>query len=816
MLERADHDPQSVSANGRRGYLGEYFRRLADQAPVVLLLEDLHWADEAMLVLIDAADAVLRDSRVLVVATTRPDPARTPSALGRGPRLPHAACRSSSLSRRETRQLLARDPPARPIRCRRALSDLVVTASEGNPFYVEELVKWLLEAGVITKEATMPGTCVDERLDQTRGARHVAERAAGQPRRAVARRAHGAAAGVGDRTDLLGRRRRRRCASTSNTAPARPTGRPSEALDRLRGREVVYQREQSAFEHTREFLFKHALLRDVAYDGVLRRHRQTYHGLAARWFEQMVERTRRADEYAGLIADHHANAGDREAAARWYLVAGRQAASVDGLADARRLLAWDSTLASRVGHARCASTCCWPTSRCSTGSATAPAQQADLDDPRRPRRRRSTTPTSRIRLLLTRCRWTFHHSEYGAEEAAAHEAIELARRTGLPELENEARLWMGKGLTWTGRHQAARDALDQALAGARALGQRRVITESLRYLAIVANNVSEFPRAEALLDEAIATAPGGRTTPRARASRSSSWRPCCTTPVVSPRPGRASSRRCPIVVASGFRYREAVVVSNLAAIVIQHGELGRARRLIARGLELCLELEDNEGAATALNILGDIHWRVGEVEEAEAVPPTVTRAAPHAGSEVVSSDTLLSLALIAAQRGDLDDALAHVDDSLVRGRRSGSALAVARSLVGRGYVLLARGEVDQAGESLRAGLAEAERLDLAYLVVEAEAALAGWPVLRGDRDEGARLAERVLENLGRPDLTGAIQPSEIYRTCWRVLVDLRRAPRRCRARVRSCVPRRASPAGSTTTRCADAFLRLPTNLLIAG
>ena len=44
--------------------------------------------------------------------------------------------------------------------------------------------------------------------------------------------------------------------------------------------------------------------------------------------------------------------------------------------------------------------------------------------------------------------------------------------------------------------------------------------------------------------------------------------------------------------------------------------------------------------------------------------------------------------------------------------------------------------------------------------------------LHGDRDGALELAERVLEHLGRPELTGAIQPSEIYRTCWRVLVDL--------------------------------------------
>ena len=79
----------------------------------------------------------------------------------------------------------------------------------------------------------------------------------------------------------------------------------------------------------------------------------------------------------------------------------------------------------------------------------------------------------------------------------------------------------------------------------------------------------------------------------------------------------ALEQALPIVVASGFRYREAVVVSNLAAIVVQQGELAYGRRLITRGLELCIELDDLEGIATAYNILGEIERRVGDLDAAE-------------------------------------------------------------------------------------------------------------------------------------------------------------------------------------------------------
>ena len=50
-----------------------------------------------------------------------------------------------------------------------------------------------------------------------------------------------------------------------------------EALEQMRAREVVYERPHSAFEETREFFFKHTLLRDVTYDSVLKAHRLSYH-----------------------------------------------------------------------------------------------------------------------------------------------------------------------------------------------------------------------------------------------------------------------------------------------------------------------------------------------------------------------------------------------------------------------------------------------------------------------------------------------------------------------------------------------------------
>lgn len=145
--------------------------------------------------------------------------------------------------------------------------------------------------------------------------------------------------------------------------------------------------------------------------------------------------------------------------------------------------------------------------------------------------------------------------------------------------------------------------------------------------------------------------------------------------------------------------------------------------------------------------------------------------APPSGFDLVISDSLQCLALVVSERGNHDAALTLVDDAIERARRATSTLAEGRSRIVQGYVLLASGRAQAAAEPLRAGLAEMQRLGQDYIAVEAEAALARAVVAQGDVDEARRFAGHVLDNLGRPDLLGALQPSEIYRSCWQVLVD---------------------------------------------
>jgi hypothetical protein len=78
-------------------------------------------------------------------------------------------------------------------------------------------------------------------------------------------------------------------------------------LASLQRKELVFQRDTSTFAGCREYLFKHALLRDVAYESLLRRQRRSYHGAVADWLVETGGD--RADEIAGLVGSHLELAG---------------------------------------------------------------------------------------------------------------------------------------------------------------------------------------------------------------------------------------------------------------------------------------------------------------------------------------------------------------------------------------------------------------------------------------------------------------------------------------------------------------------------
>jgi ABC-type oligopeptide transport system substrate-binding subunit/class 3 adenylate cyclase len=298
-------------------YLTEYFEALASQNPVLMLLEDLHWADDSSLDALNHLALSLTDEALMIACAARPGLYERRPHWGEGQAF-HRRLPLGPLTKRNTRRLLA-EILQRVERVPKALSELVVAGAEGNPFFVEELIKMLVEDGVIVKgedrwrvepsrlsEVRVPPTLtgvLQARLDRL----PMEDRSILQQASVVGRL-------FWDRAVV--------CISRS-AAEDVTEGEVLDTLSDLRAREMVFRRETTAFAGAQEYVFKHNVLREVTYRSLLKRLRRVYHGLVADW---LIEQSRdRAGEYTGLIADHLALAGRSAEAIDYLLEAGDRA-----------------------------------------------------------------------------------------------------------------------------------------------------------------------------------------------------------------------------------------------------------------------------------------------------------------------------------------------------------------------------------------------------------------------------------------------------------------------------------------------------------
>ena len=140
----ADLHPLVARERLRRAWVA-FLEELAADQPAVVLIEDLHWAEQALLDLLEGA---LHDARgpLLVLATARPELVHTRPTWGRGREADTLWLEvlSSSDAARMVDELVPAVLPA-------AVRKVIVERAEGNPFFVEELVRTLIDQGVLER-----------------------------------------------------------------------------------------------------------------------------------------------------------------------------------------------------------------------------------------------------------------------------------------------------------------------------------------------------------------------------------------------------------------------------------------------------------------------------------------------------------------------------------------------------------------------------------------------------------------------------------------------------------------------------------------
>lgn len=286
----------------------------AQQVPLVIACEDLHWADATSLALLEHLLALSDRVPLLFICMFRPERDHgcwhIREIAARTYEHHHTDIRLKALSMAESTQLvgnlLALDALPQELRAR------ILERAEGNPFYVEEIVRSLIDDKIIA---------YDEAAGQWHAMREMDERT-------LPDTLYGVLMARVDRLPV-GAKRVLQLASVIGRIFSYPMLAAIAERSTLDAHLVTLQRAQMIHERARlperDFIFHHQFTLEAAYGGLLRRACRVLHRRMAEVLETLYPE--RIEENLGLLAHHWEQAGDTELAITYLRRAGEQAAA---------------------------------------------------------------------------------------------------------------------------------------------------------------------------------------------------------------------------------------------------------------------------------------------------------------------------------------------------------------------------------------------------------------------------------------------------------------------------------------------------------
>ena len=757
-------------------HLGEYFCHLASVDPVVVLCEDIHWADDSSLDAIQRVAETLIDKPVLIVLTARPSLfERNQPWEGRGAL--HTRLDLHPLSEEDSRRLVD-EILQKADTVPETFNQQVSTAAEGNPFFLEEIIKMLIEDGVIQKEISGTGEerwhIAEDRLSGVSVPSTLVEvlqaRFDGLPasERVLLQRAAVIGRTFWDQAlETIG--------SRASEADGIDSGSMNATLGSLTGREMIYPQEQTAFENCREYLFKHMLLRDVTYESVLKRRRRLYHAYIAAWLEEATKRSGRADEYAAQIAEHYSQAGSTIQAAGWFKRAGQFAAARYANKEAaylftRALDLWskEDLLArfdlllerERAYHLQ--------------GEQQAQADDLEaltclLEEMVNEDRR----PDLQVEVLLRHADSYFDTGDFTASIEMAQQASELARSTGQIHNEGRARKSWGAALKRRGIYDEAHEKVRQALELARQSGDQTLIAESLRLLGSITSSKGEQQLARQLIEEALQLHQQLRDL-RGEAEDANSLG------IVSFRQGDYSAakaafdRYVQLQHKFGDRYSESMGLNNIGVVTWRLHDYPVARACFDQCLQISRKIGDREHEANSLNGLGSIASHLGDFAAARDYLEASLLLSRELGDRSTECSVLQNLSLLFIHMEEYAGALETSREAFLAAREMGSPYEEAEALRNQAIALSKLGRLVESEGAAVQSLELRRKLEITDQTAESLSVLAEVRMLQGEIASARAIIEEILILLEKDgassDLLESLDdPSLVYLVCCRVL-----------------------------------------------
>ncbi len=650
-------EPQQVTQLGVH-YITEFFSATATETPAVMFLDDIHWADDKSLDLVNHIVRARRDLKLLVLCMAR-------STLFERRTLPwwqkrdfHTMIELRPLSKEDTREL-ASQLLSKLENIPDNLLDLIVTSADGNPFYVEELVKMLIDDGVIVKESGR-WWIEDERLTNLQipptltGVLQARLDALPPEERALLQRA-----------SVVGRifwdQAAARLHAEGETAIEDVLG----SLIALSRRELIRGRENSAFAGAEEYIFKHNILWHVTYESVLKRLRRIYHAQVADW---LIERAGdRVSEYTEVIAEHYERAGQTENALSYLSRASEQALNISAYREAISLLERGLVMLEEEEL---------PTAKHYEAQIKLQLGQAYKGLSDFPRAKAlyeeslslfaATQENQGIVESLYHLGWLVglilrrHDDGQQYFQESLNIAREISDKRGIAWALNG----LGAMAHSQGRHAEAIEYYEESLTIAREIDDKQRIAGALNNIGLIEGELGHYDDASKYLQESLE---------------------------ISQKIGRRSS------ITSSY--------ANLGNIARAQGKHDEARGYYEAALAIYREVGDRVGVASSLSGLGSLARMQGDYEEARKRFSESLEIFKSIHYPAGVGSNLEDLALVARLQGNYAEARQYLQETLVVARELGDLNEIANALLNLGTVARAQGNLAEARKFLQESIA---------------------------------------------------------------------------------------------------------------
>jgi class 3 adenylate cyclase/tetratricopeptide (TPR) repeat protein len=624
-----------------------FLERLAARYPLVLVLDDIHWADDGLLDFIDHV-ADWAQGPIMVIATARAELFEKRPTWGGGKRNA-TSIYLDPLSPTEGEAMLDDLLPG-PIQPE--LKRTIVERSEGNPLYVEEIVRKLIDDGVLraTEASHWEVARPVAGIDLPRSVHGlIAARLDGLPGDEKAVLQDAAVVGrvfwVGALVELTGR----------SVADVR------DALGRLRVKELVVQHEPSSFRDEQEFAFRHGLIRDGAYDSLPKSLRADKHLAIAKWAADHAGD--RAEEIAQLVATHEIEA------VRYLDELGERRPEMERMAFGHAWAAARRTSALSLG----AESCRWY------------REVERLAD------RLEISLTERGPLVRE------HLSASGGPDSVT-ENERVARRAidAFKELRDD------RGMGWAtahlvlplmqqGRNEEAEAAGRAAVQALEPLGDSPELAHALHRLGWFLWRRGRGAEAEPVLRRAIDMAHRVQDIlVRAEATQTLA---VCLIPLGKPAEGqRLMEEAFRLAKEAGDNTNLLRAYNNLANTRYELQGPLETVEVLREGLELALRSGTIAPAAYIAGTLTYMEHLLGRLSDAEEHGRLAVSLGQRVGDQPLTGERMISLATVVLMRGRLDEAVALRDQSAPILKANPEPMAPGSLPLFDGYVALGRGD----------------------------------------------------------------------------------------------------------------------------